>query len=405
MPHVELEFSVPHKYQEEILKNLYWIHPGLEKIAFDPTNDRRLEFAYKGTEPTEKLGGLLKEVANRLAKSLALVPPKVIFTSDVQKVRGCQSPYEKLCEKKWVIPVSSGTHVYFGLMNELYQALEGRFRRLALRTGAIEGKFPTLLSLETLRKSGYLEGFPHNANYVCHLSEHIEIIETFKAEMKKTGKMPSVSFDKMLVLPSHGLSPTVCYPFFQSLEGDVLKNPIAGVTALSPCFRYEGKAMEGLRRLCEFNMREIIFVGEPTEVLERRDLLLKVQKEMLQFCNLQSSIQTASDPFFFDNYDRHRVFQLSFELKYEVEAYLPEDDAWLAIGSVNYHQDHFGKSFNIKLASGQFAHSCCLGFGIDRWCMVIFAQYGIDINHWPVELREMIKAYRAEISDTPKTNE
>jgi seryl-tRNA synthetase len=393
MQQIELELPVPRKYQDDILKNLYWVDSGLKKIQFDPANERLLQFTYEGNETPDMVGQRLKETVHRLSRSLNMFPSKTIYESPVQNVPGCHQPYEELVKRGWVKQTSDGSHVYAGLMSDLYHALDVQFRTVALQMGVEENKFPTLISLDTLSRSGYLEGFPHNANFVCHLPEQAEIVEQFKAEAKQTGGMPSMSLDSAFDRPSHALSPTVCYHYYKSNEKQTLTGDVIGATAMSPCYRFEGKATEGLRRLREFNMREIMFIGTPDEVLRRRQQLLDIQQTMLEFCELQSVIQTASDPFFVDTYDKKRIFQLSFDLKHEVQAYLPEDDVWLAIGSVNYHQDHFGKAFNIKLPSGETAHSCCLGFGIDRWCMAIFAQYGLDVQKWPEALRKLVISY------------
>ena len=393
MQQVELDLPVPRKYQDDILKNLYWVDSDLTKIQFDPGNERVLQYSYQGRETSEAIGARLKDIANRLSRSLSLFPSKTVYESPVRTVPGCCNPYAELVRRGWVKPMSDGSHIYTGLMSDLYHALDIQFRMVALQMGVEECKFPTLISLDTLARSGYLEGFPHNANFVCHLPEQAEIVEKFKADAKQTNGLPAMSLDVAFARPSQALSPTVCYHYYKSNEKQVLPGKIIGATALSPCYRYEGKATVGLRRLREFNMREIMFIGTPEEVLLRRQLLLDVQQRMLDFCQLQSIIQTASDPFFVDTYDKKRIFQLSFDLKHEVQAYLPDDDVWLAIGSVNYHQDHFGKAFGITLPSGETAHSCCLGFGLDRWCMAIFAQYDLELQQWPEKLRNLVFWY------------
>jgi seryl-tRNA synthetase len=393
MHQVELDLPVQRKYQDDILKNLYWVDSGLTKIQFDPGNENLLQFTYQGGETPEVVGARLKETAHRLSRSLSMFPSKSVYESPARTVPGCAGPYEKLVSKGWVKPMSDGSHIYAGLMSDLYHALDIQFRTVALQMGVEECKFPTLIGLDTLARSGYLEGFPHNANFVCHLPEQAEIVEKFKAEAKQTSGMPGMSLDAAFARPSQALSPTVCYHYYKSHEKQVLSGNIIGATASSPCYRFEGKATLGLRRLREFNMREIMFIGTPEEVLLRRQRLLDVQQRMLDFCQLQSVIQTASDPFFVDTYDKKRIFQMSFDLKHEVQAYLPEDDVWLAIGSVNYHQDHFGKAFEMKLPSGETAHSCCLGFGLDRWCMAIFAQYGIELQQWPEALQALVSSF------------
>jgi seryl-tRNA synthetase len=73
------------------------------------------------------------------------------------------------------------------------------------------------------------------------------------------------------------------------------------------------------------------------------------------------------------------------EVKHEIEATLPYDGSGLAVGSVNLHGEHFGRAWRIRSGDG-WAHSCCMGLGIDRWCLALFAQHGTEIADWPQEL-------------------
>ena len=61
-----------------------------------------------------------------------------------------------------------------------------------------------------------------------------------------------------------------------------------------------------------------------------------------------------------------------------------------AIGSSNYHEDHFGHSFGLHLADGTPAHSACIGFGLDRTTLALFATHGMDVSDWPGEVRSAL---------------
>jgi seryl-tRNA synthetase len=396
MRNITLERPVPREFQAEIVKNLYWIDAGLEAFEFDPADGRRLLYRYRGPRPPEQLDHRLKDCADRLARSLHALPSKTLYENNVRP-RGLVKPYEALCAQKWVKSAGHGTHVYRGLFLELYHALDAHFRRQALQLRAEDYKFPALIQSEVLARTGYLDGFPHNANFVCHLPEQAELVEQFKARVRTSSDRSSPAFAADFGAVTTALCPTVCYHFYHCHQNSVIPpDDVWAGTAVSACYRYEGKAMTGLRRLREFNMREIIFLGASEQVLSRRAALLDLQKQMLEKCELQSVIRTASDPFFLDDYDRKRLFQIGFDLKYEVQAWLPEENEWLAIGSVNYHQDHFGQAFHIRLESGEAAHSCCLGFGLDRWCLAIFAQHGLEPEQWPRGVQELLEQCHGE---------
>jgi seryl-tRNA synthetase len=397
MLEVCLEQPVPREHQLEILKNLYWVDAGIESFEFDPLDGRRLRWRYAGTEPPD-LEHRVRSSVEKLARSLQVMPTRTAFELS-PVVAGCSQPYDQLVARGWLTPSLAGTHLYSGLFNELFHALDWQFRREALRLDAEEYKFPALIPLQTLAASGYLASFPHHANFVCHLPEHAEAIDHFKAQLRTSANQP------LAALPECGcpdgpavdatLSPTVCYHFYQRHAGQTLPaGRLVTATALSPCFRFEGRAMRGLRRLREFNMREIMVLGPAPAVQSRRALLLEVQRRMLERSGLRAVVRTGSDPFFLDDYDKKRLFQLSFDLKYEVQAWLPDDDEWLAIGSVNYHQDHFGQAFDIRLVPNEPAHSACLGFGLDRWCLAIFAQHGLTPEHWPMPLQALLAEHR-----------
>ena len=70
-------------------------------------------------------------------------------------------------------------------------------------------------------------------------------------------------------------------------------------------------------------------------------------------------------------------FQLSSETKYEIAALLP-DGQRLAIGSLNYHTDFFGRAFDVQLEGGGSMHSVCIAFGLERCVYAFLRQHGTD---------------------------
>ena len=386
-----------------MLNSLYWVDAGVEALEFDPADERIVRYRHTEDGEPPDLGSRLKQVADRLARSLHMLPRKIRYQSSHAPPPGAAGPYEQLVERGWVKPAAAGACIYRGLMAELFASLDAEFRRQALALGVEEHRFPSLIDLNTLQRAGYLESFPHQLNFLSHLPEQTEIIERFKARAVAADRPVAVPLDDTCASPACAMSPTVCYHFYHANAGRILAEGMLGVTAASPCYRYEGKPTTGLRRLREFTMREIMFLGTAEDVVASRERLCDCLKRMLELCRLQSVLETASDPFFLDDGDKRRLFQMSFDLKYEARAYLPDDEAWLAIGSVNHHLDHFGRAFDITLPSGEPAHSCCLGFGLDRWCLAVFAQYGLDPECWPTGLRALLSARKRTGSQLPAT--
>jgi hypothetical protein len=81
--------------------------------------------------------------------------------------------------------------------------------------------------------------------------------------------------------------------------------------------------------------------------------------------------------------------QLDSQLKYELCVDLTEVKP-TAIGSSNYHEDHFGHAFGLHLADGTPAHSACIGFGLDRITLALFAVHGMRLEDWPEEVRSAL---------------
>lgn len=320
-------------------------------------------------------------------------------------VAGGVSLYDQLLARSWISPGVIGTHHYSGLFLELFLALDLQFRREGLRLDAEEHKFPALIPLPVLATSGYLANFPHQANFVCHLPEQAGAIDDFRARLT-TPPSPEAAAaaveaccapaSRELDAQGTGLAPTVCFQFFHRHAGRCLAaGQFLTATAVSPCFRLEGRATRGLHRLREFTLREIMVLGPAGVVQSWRAQLINSQRRMLERCQLRAIVRTSFDPFFLDASEKKRLLQPSPDLKSEVRAWLPNSDEGIAIGSVNHHQDYFGNAFNIRFPSGEPVHSACLGFGIDRWCLAVFAQHGLEPNRWPQSLQALLEEYRA----------
>ncbi len=80
-----------------------------------------------------------------------------------------------------------------------------------------------------------------------------------------------------------------------------------------------------------------------------------------------------------------REQQLKFEVLTQIAG--PEPTA---VASFNYHQDHFASAYGIELADGGSAHTACLGFGLERITIALFATHGFDIQAWPAEVGERL---------------
>jgi len=283
-----------------------------------------------------------------------------------------------------------GVYQFGPLPAALYRFVEGELRRIAVELGALPHVFPTLISPEILQKAGYFKAFPHSLCLVSHVRPDLEMIEQFSAGAQVDfANLPM----ETLARPKALLSPAVCFHLYDFLSGRRLTAPYVGC-ALGRCFRYEAANLTGLERMWDFSMLEIVTVGAPTKVLPMRDACESVVAQLLADMQISHAVTVATDPFFVGEYGVQAGFQSAFELKYEIRADLPKTQKTLAIGSYNYHQDHFGKAFGIISEEGSTAHTGCSAFGIERWVCAFISQHGPEPGHWPDTVRKGIERYR-----------
>jgi seryl-tRNA synthetase len=81
---------------------------------------------------------------------------------------------------------------------------------------------------------------------------------------------------------------------------------------------------------------------------------------------------------------------LEEKLKYEIVTSIHSSDHPTAIASANCHLDHFGQPYGIETASGEVAHSCCFGFGIDRITLALLSAHGMRPGDWPTNVRGIL---------------
>lgn len=80
--------------------------------------------------------------------------------------------------------------------------------------------------------------------------------------------------------------------------------------------------------------------------------------------------------------------QLQENLKTELVVRIYGDlDDGTAVVSCNCHREHFGENFAITTPDGEYAHSACVGFGMERIALALLSTHGLDVSEWPSEVR------------------
>ena len=368
----------------------------LAKVAYVSEHIRAWQFADEGRETllfdvadgregaAEQIRVSVVEIAQRMCLTYRSFEPRVLVDHLTRSVSSQADPHESLLKDGHIVKFGSGRYGLGTMLVELIEVFDREFQKFAAKLNAKSRQFPALIGADTLERCRYIRSFPHSLNLVSHLREDIGSIQHFArtAHWNTTG----LEFDNTdLGSVKCMLSPSVCFHWYAWLTEQRLASPQA-VTAIGKCFRYESQNLEGLERLWDFTMREIIFAGDREFVLRQRDRSIEEACLILDTWGLSYQIVSAMDPFFVDDFATQSAFQLAFDLKYEIRARLPYKNSTLAIGSFNYHQDFFGKSFGITVAD-VVAHTGCTGFGLERLALAFLAQHGSDKRFWPDSVR------------------
>ena len=183
------------------------------------------------------------------------------------------------------------------------------------------------------------------------------------------------------------MSPAVCYHVYHLHENQTLPAEGTVYGICGKCFRYESTNLNDLRRLWDFTMREVVYLGSREYVLAQREISIEMMADFLEKHHLAGEIRTASDPFFVAPEAASKTyFQLSSDSKFEVSLLL-RDGSRLAVGSHNYHSDFFGRAFHTNIEGAGAMHSVCMAFGLERWVHAFLDQQGSDPQRWPDVIR------------------
>lgn len=245
-------------------------------------------------------------------------------------------------------------------------------------------RFPPVMSLRQLEKSGYLNSFPQLLGCVCALhggeADIAAAVERAKGGADWTQEATSAD----LVL-----SPAACYPVYPiaAKAGPV---PAQGLVfdVAADCFRHEPS--RDLDRLQSFRMREFVRIGAPAQIARFRDLWMMRAEGFAKRLGLPFEFDRASDPFFGRVGQLMAANQIEQALKFELLIPMRGDGKPTACMSFNSHRDHFGKTWELVDESGAPAHSGCVAFGVDRLATALFATHGLDSAAWPDEVRSAL---------------
>ncbi len=296
-----------------------------------------------------------------------------------------QKLYDDLVAHKHIIPV--GVPGIFGrgaVFEDVLRQFSALISRLSAGDGAEVMLFPPTLDRKVLEKSEYLDSFPNLAGTVFSFSGR----EGSAAEMSSAVRQgqPWEAWQKMTDVV---LTPAACYPVYPTFTGTIGEG---GHLVDMENWVFRNEPSPEPTRMQAFRVREFVRVATPDVVVAWRAMWLQRGVELLESLGLPASPQVASDPFFGRGGRMLAATQREQKLKFEVVVPVVSESQPTALCSFNYHQDHFGKIFDIQTPTGELAHTACLGFGLERCVMALFRTHGMVVAEWPKVVRDKLSA-------------
>ena len=281
--------------------------------------------------------------------------------------------------------VETGVRGVYGRGAEFEDTLR-RVDRLVTATGAEDAaetmSFPPIVSRAHFERSGFLRSLPHLVGTV-HAFAGSDQTHHQLLRAAEEGRDWSEAFPPTDVV----LAPAACYPVYPTLAGML---PADGrlVDVMSYCFRHEPS--DDPARMQMFRMHEHVRAADPSTIAAWLDVWLTRAKAFTSALGLDARCAVAADPFFGRGGKLLADAQRDQRLKREIVAPIANDEQPTAIISLNSHQDHFGEAFGITTPDGAVAHTACIGFGLERIALALYARHRFDRDGWPPSVREAL---------------
>ncbi len=366
--------------QEEIQKQLAFLSSAVHGVVFTAPDVIEIDTS---VDDVDALSQEASALAARIQRTLRTLKRKVAFrssSSEAPVFAGAHQVHDGIDYE------ASGLTVLSGVPLRLWEYFDRSFREFGRRWKPAPMRVPTLIPTTVLARCDYFRSFPHNVTFAAHLPEDPVRIESFRARHHTRETLDEQALGD-LVTPETCLSPAVCYHAYYAHRDRIVSAKPTVLEMAGKCFRYESSNTRDLRRLWDFTMREVVFLGGKQEVLAERADGMTLFQEFLEEHRIAAEIRTASDPFFIaPDAAAKTYFQINADTKYEISMLLP-DNGRLAVGSFNYHGAFFGKAFQCALPDQTPMHSVCFAWGIERWVYGFLQQHGSDPATWPDVMR------------------
>jgi seryl-tRNA synthetase len=281
--------------------------------------------------------------------------------------------------------VPMGVRGVYGRGTDFERVIE-RFDALVAREGAKLHpevmRFPPIFSRANYEKIDHIHNFPDlmgSLHTFCGGDhEHRAMLDKF--ERKE-------DWSRDLAASQVMMTPAICYPLYPTATGTL---PEGGRRVDLQGYAFRHEPSDDPARMQIFRMHEFVRLGTPAEALEHRNFWLEKGVEIFRSVGLNVEKVIANDPFFGRGGRVQKAIQREQNLKYEFVIPICSTERPTAIGSCNYHLDHFGVAFDIRTHDGEVAHSACVGFGLERVALALFKTHGLALARWPSQARDVL---------------
>lgn len=346
-------------------------------------------YALEGTTLTVEVSD--EADATKIKEDIVKLSEGFISKSDVER-----EIFSNINEREYKQETKASIHHFddgmVGLSDQalfLYRHFERTFASFAehiempKKIEVAEKLYPVLLPIKSYKKTGYLNNSPQYAMFCCSACENLKILEGMK-------DIEGNEYMGILGQPEYALSPSACFHTYIEYENQVLPEKKI-MTFTQSVFRNEGRFnFADFGRMRDYHVREIVFIGDQTFVLEVRKAILDMAIQLMIELDLAGNVTIASDPFIIPKMQKYKKVQVLDESKYEMHLNY-DKKGQLSVASFNLHGTAFTYPFNIKVDGCEDTVTGCVGFGLERWVMAFLNQYGENINQWPDKLKEEYK--------------
>ncbi len=281
--------------------------------------------------------------------------------------------------------VPTGVRGVYGRSGAFEGVIE-HFERHVTAVGADQGaevvRFPPIFPRRTYETTDHVETMPQLLGSVHSFDgderAHAAMVTRLRSGETWTDELTQT--DVMMV-------PAACYPLYPTASGTL---PEGGRVVDLRTFVFRHEPSDDPARMQIFRQREYVRLGTPDEAVSHRDEWIRRGLEIHRSLGLDVRKEIANDPFFGRGGRVMKATQREQHLKYELVVPITSEEHPTAITSSNCHLDHFGVAFDIRTASGDVAHTSCVGFGLERIALALFRTHGMDPDSWPSEVRSVL---------------